>query len=152
MEIFNLMEAELKDEERQEGWLMRSAAVGAILGAARIGGSVYELTEGQKSFPYHYHHGVEEWLLVIAGSPTLRTPEGERALAPGDLACFPSGAAGAHSLLGPGRVLILSANRSPSVVAYPDSDKVGTRMADFGDPDRLNFRRADAVGYWEGET
>jgi uncharacterized cupin superfamily protein len=152
MEIFNLLEAELEDEDRPEGWLLRSAGVGRALGAARIGGSVYELAEGQKSFPYHYHHGVEEWLLVIAGTPTLRTPEGERALAPGDLVCFPAGPAGGHSVLGPGRVLILSANQSPSVVAYPDSDKLGTRTADFRDPDRLNFRRADAVGYWEGEA
>ena len=51
---------------------------------------------------------------------------------------------------GPGRLLMLSANRAPSVVVYPDSDKLGTRPAD--ESDRLNFRRADAVGYWDGEA
>jgi hypothetical protein len=50
---------------------------------------------------------------------------------------------------GPGRVLILSANRVPSVSVYPDSDKLGTRPG--GDEDRLDFRRADAVDYWDGE-
>ena len=89
-------------------------------------------------------------LLVIAGGPTLRTPDGERRLGPGDTVCFPAGAAGAHSVRGPGRVLILSANRSPSISVYPDSDKLGTRPA--VEDDRLNFRRADAVDYWEGET
>jgi hypothetical protein len=51
---------------------------------------------------------------------------------------------------GPGRLLVLSANREPSISVYPDSDRLGTRPADQND--RLNFRRADAVGYWEGET
>jgi uncharacterized cupin superfamily protein len=151
VEIFNLLEGELADEEeRQEGWRLRAGRVGDAIGAARIGGSVYELAEGQRTFPYHYHHGVEEWLVVISGKPTLRTPDGERRLEPGDTICFPSGAGGAHSVLGPGRLLVLSANRDPSVVVYPDSDKLGTRPSDSSD--RLNFRRADAVGYWEGET
>jgi uncharacterized cupin superfamily protein len=150
MEIFNLLEAELEDGDRREGWLMRSASVGGVLGSARIGGSVYELSEGQQTFPYHYHHGVEEWLLVLAGEPTLRTPDGERGLVAGDLICFPSGASGAHSVVGPGRMLILSANRSPGVVVYPDSDKLGTRPADQND--RLNFPRAEAVDYWHGEA
>jgi hypothetical protein len=44
---------------------------------------------------------------------------------------------------------MLSANRSPSIAVYPDSDKVGTRPPDDGD--RLDFRRGDAVDYWEGE-
>ena len=149
MEIFNLLEAELEDQDRRDGWLMRSASVGAVIGAARIGGSVYELGEGQQTFPYHYHHGVEEWLVVISGEPTLRTPDGERRLEPGDTVCFPAGSAGAHSVRGPGRLLVLSANRDPSISVYPDSDRLGTRPADQND--RLNFRRADAVGYWEGE-
>ena len=29
-------------------------------------------------WPYHYHHGVEEWLYVLAGAPVLREPAGER--------------------------------------------------------------------------
>jgi hypothetical protein len=45
-------------------------------------------------------------------------------------------------------VLIFSANATPSICAYPDSDKLGTR----GDPaDNLNFLRHDAVDYWDGE-
>jgi uncharacterized cupin superfamily protein len=151
MEIFNLLGAELADEEeRSEGWRMRSASVGDVIGGARIGGSVYELDEGQWTFPYHYHHGVEEWLVVITGEPTLRAPDGERPLAPGDTVCFPSGTAGAHAVRGPGRILMLGARRSPSVVVYPDSDKVGTRPPE--QRDRLNFPRGAAVGYWEGEA
>ena len=114
-----------------------------------MGASVYELEGDELTFPYHFHHGVEEWLYVIGGTPTVRTPGGERALAAGDLICFPSGREGAHAVRGPGRVMIVSASASPSISVYPESGKVGTRPAD--EEDRLNVRRADAVGYWEGE-
>ena len=151
MESFNLLDAELTDEEaRGEGWRLRWASVNSVIGGTRIGGSVYELDAGQWTFPYHYHHGVEEWLLVLVGEPTLRTPDGERQLRPGDTVCFPAGAAGAHAVRGPGRILMLGARRVPSVVVYPDSDKVGTRPADPSD--RLNFPRSAAVGYWDGEA
>ena len=100
-------------------------------------------------WPFHYHHGVEEWLIVVEGTPTVRTPSGERVLRVGDVVCFPSGPSGAHSFRGPGRVLMLSANRSPSIAVYPDSDKLGTRPGER--EDTLDFRRGDAVDYWEGE-
>ena len=53
-------------------------------------------------FPYHFHHGMEEWLLVVDGTPTLRTPDGERELRRGDVVCFPPGPDGAHQVRGPG--------------------------------------------------
>jgi uncharacterized cupin superfamily protein len=88
---------------------------------------------------------------VIAGSPSVRTPGGERLLQAGDLVCFPTGPEGSHTVRGPGRVMMVSANQVPSISVYPDSGKLGTRPAPAGSEDRLNFRRADAVDYWEGE-
>jgi uncharacterized cupin superfamily protein len=150
MEVFNLATGELgRDHGDTDGWRARSQRIGKRLGAADIGGTVYELEDGQRVWPYHYHHGVEEWLLVIEGAPTLRGPDGERVMRPGDVVCFPSGEAGAHEVRGPGRFLLVSAAQPTSVCVYPDSGKVGTRPA-TGD-DRLDFRRADAVGYWDGE-
>jgi uncharacterized cupin superfamily protein len=150
MEVFNLATGELgRDHGDIDGWRARSQRIGKRLGAVDIGGTVYELEDGQRVWPYHYHHGVEEWLLVIEGAPTLRGPDGERVMRPGDVVCFPSGEAGAHEVRGPGRFLLASAAQPTSVSVYPDSGKVGTRPA-TGD-DRLDFRRADAVGYWDGE-
>jgi uncharacterized cupin superfamily protein len=146
---FNLYSDELDHEQQRERFRWRAARVGDQIGARRIGGSVYELAADEQTFPYHFHHGVEEWLLVVAGTPVLRTPDGERELRRGDVVCFPVGPPGAHAVRGPGRVLILSANREPSISAYPDSDKLGTRPG--GEEERLNFRRADAVDYWDGE-
>ncbi|MBV9464673.1 MAG: cupin domain-containing protein [Solirubrobacterales bacterium] len=147
---FNVFTDELDVGSDRDGFSWRGARVAKRIGAERIGASLYELERDQQTFPFHFHHGVEEWLYVVAGNPTLRTPaERAKPLGPGDLVCFPAGASGAHALRGPGRVLILSANRAPSIAVYPDSDKLGTRPG--GASDRLNFRRADAVDYWEGE-
>ena len=149
MECFNLLRGELEQEVDRGVARWRWTRVADHVGAEKIGGTLYELGDGDRHFPYHYHHGVEEWLLVVAGAPVLRTRAGERELGVGDVVCFASGPEGAHSIRGPGRVLMISHGGPPSVTVYPDSDKLGTRPAD--DLDRLNFRRSDAVDYWEGE-
>jgi uncharacterized cupin superfamily protein len=148
VERFNLLDGDLEREGERDGYRRRSTRVGERIGATQIGGSVYELPEGEATFPYHFHHGVEEWLVVVAGTPRVRTPGGERELRRGDVMCFPSVVEGAHRVRGPGRVLILSANRTPSISVYPDSNKLGTRP---DHEDYLNFRRGDAVDYWDGE-
>jgi uncharacterized cupin superfamily protein len=147
MRKVNLAAATFDRSSERDGYRWRGARVGDTIGAEQIGASLFELGEGERSFPYHFHHGNEEWLLVVAGSPTVRTPAGERPLREGDVLCFPVGPAGAHQVIGPGTVLILSEKRLPEVVEYPDSGKVGVRAEDINQ----NFLAADAVDYWEGE-
>lgn len=149
MRVANVFRPEWTFEHDRDGFRGRAVRIGDAIGASAIGAAVYELDDGQRTWPYHYHHGVEEWLLVLDGEPTVRAPDGERTLRRGDLVCFVSGAEGAHTVTGPGRVLIFSSIADTSVAVYPDSDKIGPRPAD--DADRLDFRRADAVDYWEGE-
>src|SRR5438105_364936 len=124
MRRVNLLAPEFDRASERDGYRWRGAQIGKQLGASRIGGSLYELGAGERTFPFHFHHGMEEWVLVVDGSPVLRGPDGERELRAGDVVCFPAGAAeGAHQLRGPGRVLMLSANRMPEVASYPDSGK-----------------------------
>jgi uncharacterized cupin superfamily protein len=148
----NLYDDDLDFTQDRDGFRLRGTRVGDRIGAALLGASLYELEPGQSSFPYHFHHGVEEWLLVVAGRPTLREPGGERDLEPGDCVCFPEGPEGAHRLANRGaepvRVLLLSAGGPPSISVYPDSGKIGPRAEGF----RPNFREADAVDYWNGEA
>ena len=96
-------------------------------GATLWGGTLYELAPGEES-PYHWHFGEEEWLLVVDGSPTLRTPDGERVLRAWDVAAFPRGEAGAHQVRNdgaePAHVLFFSTVSDPDVRVYPDSGKV----------------------------
>lgn len=154
MESFNLFDGELDEERTQPGFSWRAARLGPRLGAEKLGASLYELGPGQRSFPYHYEYGAEEWLLVVAGRPTLRAPDGEHELRPGDVVCFPEGPEGAHQVRNdtdePVRVLIASTKQLPNAAVYPDSGKVGIWTGDEADPPRL-FRLGTDVDYWTGE-
>lgn len=145
MRTFNLLAPEFDYSPERDGYRWRGAGVGKAIGAEEIGAGLYELEAGQRSWPYHFHHGSEEWLLVIAGSPTVRTPDGERRLRRGDVLCFPVGPEGAHQVTGPGTVLILSEKPPLDSVEFPDSGKVSLSHP------RMVFRAADSVDYWEGE-
>jgi uncharacterized cupin superfamily protein len=141
----NLVATDFDHSSERDGHRWQGLRVGKALGAERIGASIYEVAAGEWIYTYHFHYGMEEWLLVLEGTPTVRSPAGERELRAGDVVCFPVGPDGAHCVRGPGRVLILSANQTPAVAAYPDSGKVGAL------PPGKVFRLADAVDYWEGE-
>ncbi len=98
MQVFNLGGDEWDHVEEREGWRSKGAWVGAPIGAELIGGTMYELEPGNRLWPYHTHHANEEWLLVVRGRPTLRTPEGEHGLQEGDVVAFPRGDEGAHQV------------------------------------------------------
>lgn len=139
----NILSVELDERLDEAGFRHAATSVGARLGAERIGAAVYEAEAGIPIWPYHYHHGIEEWLYVISGTPVLREPAGERSLTPGDLVCFPSGHRGAHTLKGPGRFVIFDTAGEPYMSVYPDSDKASG-------PEGM-LLRSSAVGYWHGE-
>jgi uncharacterized cupin superfamily protein len=141
----NIFSPSFDHSSERDGYRWRSARVGHAIGSKLMGARLYELADGEKSHPFHFHHAIEEWLLVVAGSPVLRGADGERVLRPGDVACFPTGVEGAHQVRGPGTVLIVSASRSLEAIEYPDSGKIGVR------PPGKVFRLADAADYWEGE-
>ena len=65
------------DDTDPEGFRAGMARLGGLFGAEDTGITVYELPAGQAVCPYHYECAEEEWLLVLSGTPTLRTPEGE---------------------------------------------------------------------------
>jgi uncharacterized cupin superfamily protein len=153
MEIFNLNAEEWDRTEEREGWRSKDAWVGARIGAELIGGSMYELEPGERLWPYHTHHANEEWLIVVRGEPTLRTPEGEQALREGDVVCFRRGREGMHQVKNatdsPIRILMLSTMIRPDIVEYPDSGKIGARSV-AGERILLS-RPGPMLDYWDGE-
>ena len=130
-----------------DGFRRDSTQVGMLLGAARTGLSVYELPPGQAVGPYHYEDPEEEWLLVVAGTPTLRHPGGEDQLQPWDIVFFPPGPAGAHHVRNnsksTARVAMFSSITSVGTVVYPDSDMIQLFTTDGADD--LVVRRSSAV-------
>lgn len=142
------------DAEDPEGFRAGTVPLRKLLGAERTGISVYELLPAQSNCPYHYEVAEEEWLLVLAGNPTVRHPEGSDRLDPWDVVFFPRGPAGAHRIENheeeTARVLMFSDVITPAASYYPDSDKVGIWT---GDPDtELMVRRSSKVEYFDGEA
>jgi uncharacterized cupin superfamily protein len=153
MKVFNLQRDEWDRTEDREGWRSRDAWVGAHIGAELLGGTMYELDPGNRLCPYHLHHANEEWLVVVRGKPTLRTPEGEHTLSEGDVVCFPRGKDGAHQVSNrtesPIRVLMLSTKIAPEIVEQIDSGKIGARSVK-GEQILLS-RPGPLLDYWDGE-
>jgi uncharacterized cupin superfamily protein len=146
----NLYEVETaQDDDDPKGYEVPYARVGQAIGASDLGLSVYDLPPGNSICPYHYEVGEEEWLFVLDGAPTLRDPDGEHVLEPGDVVCFPSGPEGAHKVTNNGeepvRVAILSTVGRFGYTIYPDSNKVNVWHL------RKIFRADDAVDYWDRE-
>jgi uncharacterized cupin superfamily protein len=125
------------------------------LGVGDLGLGLYELLPGQTQCAYHFHHGNDEVLVVLRGHPTLRTPDGERSLEPGDVARFPTGPAGAHQVVNrtdePVRYMIAAVHHDPEVVEHVDSGKV-LAMAKTSAPLWTVHRLDDGVDYMDGEA
>lgn len=159
MEPVNVFTVETTtDPDDPEGYRAGARKLAPLIGAERIGGSVYDLPPGESVCPYHFEFGSEEWLLVLTGRPTLRraTDDGEleEVLGPGDIVCFPPGPSGAHKVTNAGdapvRILMLSTMPEVDISYYPDSGKYGV-WPGHGRPGFL-VRRESEIDYYDGEA
>jgi uncharacterized cupin superfamily protein len=153
----NLHEPQFEVEGDQGGFRYRRARLGYQAGCERLGVSLWELPSGEAT-PYGYHYGNEELLIVLAGAPRMRTPEGWQELREGGLVAFPVGERGAHQFLNrtdaPVRLLMFSEMRGPEVTVYPDSQKIGvyeTMMSPERGGFGATFRIEDSVDYYDRE-
>lgn len=112
---------------------------------------------GEAAYPYHWHLGEEEMVVVLEGAPLLRAATGERRLERGEVVAFLRGEQGAHQLINDTdqevRFLAFSEQGDPDVVIYPDSEKLGAfeRRPEGGGLYNKLFRLRDEVDYWDGE-
>jgi uncharacterized cupin superfamily protein len=111
-------------DEVEDDLGIRSRWFGHPFGTDMLGASLRELAPGSPGDWLHMHYGVEEMFFVLSGTPTVRTPEGEERLSPGDVVYFPEGREGLHVFSNPtdepARILAISTKRFPDVVAYPE--------------------------------
>jgi len=106
-----------------------------------IGASLYVLKSGTTTGYYHFHHGIEEMLILIEGRPTLRSPDGTRRLEAGEVVHFRKGAEGAHVVINDTeeteRAVMVSSQASPDAVEYPDQGMLSVMartMSQLGEP------------------
>ncbi len=157
----NLFDPEWDAAQEQPPFTWRRARIGRQAGCEKLGASLFELPPGASTFPLHVHHANEELAVVLAGQPTLRTLEGVRELAPGEVAAFPTGRGGAHRLdnrtRDPVRLLMVSTMLAPELNEYPDTGKAWARTyAPGGEPGpetvELIARPDQNLDYLEGEN
>jgi uncharacterized cupin superfamily protein len=156
MRTFNVFDADVSyDPSDPEPYRAGSTRFGPAIGGRRMGATVYELPPGQALCPYHYE-SEEEWLLVLQGQLTLRHPEGEDVLGPGDITAFPVGPGGAHKTTNNGTEtvrLVMFATTDPiGYCVYPDSDKISFWGDSSDKRDRfVRVRRETRLDYYDGE-
>ena len=74
---FNLFHGELQHEDeqyRRPGYAKRNVRVGEAIGGDLIGGTIYELEEGERVCPYHYHYGSRNGCTWSQGSRRCGSP------------------------------------------------------------------------------
>ncbi len=100
--------------------------LGDLFGLTNFGVNLTRLAPGAVSALRHAHSRQDEFIYVLAGTPTLVTDRGAVRLAPGDCAGFRAGSGDAHHLKNEGDTDVLYlevGDRSPGdTVAYPDDD------------------------------
>jgi uncharacterized cupin superfamily protein len=141
------------DDADPEGYRAAEAPFGKAVGGKQLNVRLFEIPSGEHLCPYHYEYE-EEWLIVMVGQVEVRSPAGIESVKAGDVVCFPAGPQGAHKIWNErdvtARVVMFSADATPSVCVYPDSDKVGIWTSDS--QDKWMFRGAEGhLEYYDGE-
>jgi uncharacterized cupin superfamily protein len=151
----NVYRPEFDEPREHPGFSCGRARIGRQLGTVKLGATVFELPPGQAAYPYHYHLGEEELVVVLRGTPSLRTADGWRELEEGEALSFLTGEQGAHQIANRTEETVsflAISNQQPDICVQPDSGKVGAfeRRPD-GSGMRVWFREGDAADYWDGE-
>ena len=111
------------NEDVAERWYRR---VGKASGLTEIGVSHVVLQPGAWSSQRHWHEGIDEFVVMLAGEAVLIENEGETVLRAGDMAAFPKDSANGHHLINrsdrPCTFLAFDNQRDPGDCHYPDID------------------------------
>ncbi|MBR7020991.1 MAG: cupin domain-containing protein [Lachnospiraceae bacterium] len=120
-------------------------------GEGNLSVAFYTLLPGQSNYPYHQHLGREEMFYIISGKATLKTPQGDREVAEGDVVFFPPNENGAHMLTNtsdePVSYLDIDTYTPSDVVLYPDSGNVRVLAPSM----QKSFKLDSEVNYLDGE-
>lgn len=125
MSDLSIHDSEWDFDESGAPYHARAMLLGPRAGAQQLGATLYELDPGGAISPHHSHEANEEMLVVLEGTPALRTPQGIRDLEQGAVVSFPCGPDGAHRISNrsdaPARVLFVSTMRYPEIVEHLDT-------------------------------
>lgn len=161
MKIANIKKTDWTDQNGPGPFKTKRKWLTGLTERCGLGLSMYRLEKGAKAFPAHSHAHIDEAILIISGTATLRYGDEEHALETGDYVTLPAGSGKAHQLMGTSEdgveYLVMSTQNLPDIITYPDSNKVGviTYMPfDTKEHDGhfIEFYNRDPIGYFDGET
>jgi uncharacterized cupin superfamily protein/glyoxylase-like metal-dependent hydrolase (beta-lactamase superfamily II) len=146
----NLDELEFRVEDGPGAYTGSVAEVGKLIGAEKLGYALGVIERGEVYCPSHWHTREEEVFVIWAGTPTLRTPQGEYVLRPGDVVAFPTGVTGDHKIWNdtdaPCLILMFANIDAGDVCVYPDSKKLLVEALD------TIVRSEPRLDYFDGEV
>lgn len=157
----NIADVELRAAGDGKNFAAKIGSFGELIGSTGIGCMLHVVEPGEKAFPFHVHHQVDELFIILEGEGTYRFGDERYPIKAGDVCAAPVGRAEvAHQIINTGdselRYLGLSANKDTEVVEYPDSGKFAVLSRyDWNNPEAGGIRyigRTDsAVDYFDGE-
>lgn len=104
----------------------RQRALGDAGGLTQFGVNLVVLDPGAASSLRHWHQEEDEFVMVLAGRPTLVEDAGPQPLGPGDCAAFPAGVPDGHTLVNEAaeevRLLVVGTRAQREVGTYSDVD------------------------------
>lgn len=100
--------------------------IGDVFGLTQFGVNLTRLPPGEMSAHRHWHHKEDEFIMVVEGTGTLITDEGETPMTKGMVAGFPAGVPNGHHLV----------NKSDEDVWYVEvGSRIPGELADYPDVD-----------------
>ena len=144
----NLLTRRRLEKRDQPGFACASASVSEELGGELIGASLYEFEPGEQLWPYHFHRGNEEWLVVVAGDADRCERRTESA------SCVPATSSRSAGRDRRAHAATTAATSSARVAIFSTlgaGSCPSTRTATRSPSPAASSARADAVDYWDGE-
>ncbi|MEM7058460.1 MAG: cupin domain-containing protein [Pseudomonadota bacterium] len=102
------------------------APVSRMAGMKDVAVNVVTIAPGEQAFPYHTHHGEEEWMYIVSGAASVRLGDETHTMADGDFVAFyKSGPSHCVRNIGTSELVCLMGGHivSAKVIDMPELDK-----------------------------
>jgi uncharacterized cupin superfamily protein len=146
-EPFDTAVVPFEEWRKGERFEMRWQRLSGYGGGTQIGVLIETLEPGKQTNQAHYHLLEEEHVYILEGELTVRLGGKHHVMKAGHYVCFPAGQKAAHTLINhshkPCRYMMIGNSHPHDVIFYPDTQRVGVRLAGQG------FRSTATMEYWD---
>jgi uncharacterized cupin superfamily protein len=159
--VINLDDVPMREGGNGAAFKAKIGSFGPMIGSTGMGCMLHVVEPGQKAFPFHNHHRIEELFVILEGEGVYRFGSDRHPIKAGDVCAAPTGGPEkAHQIINTGettlRYLGISTKADTEVVEYPDSGKFAVMSRfDWGNPAaggiRYVGRPGESLDYFEGE-